>query len=265
MLKAKLTSLDGIDDSLKAHYTQKDGAFVLDVEAVEGFALEDVSGLRKVLDEVKAERTTLKGQLSDLESELGRSKLSITELESTQDAKAKEKIAEYKQKYEAELKELHQKEMQTKDETITNLKQEVEGLRLDDVAKTELLNAGFTKNGIELIMPVVKKSTKMVQAGDGHKVEIVNELGHVRSGEGGRDMTMAELCAELAPKYPELVQGSGSNGAGAGAGGGSGAPNVGGKIVPLSEMEKDPKAFAVKMIDPETGKPREGVTVDTNS
>ncbi len=56
-LKALLENTEGLDEAVAALYVQKDGQFVLDVEGVNGVALEDVGALKKALG---VERTARK-------------------------------------------------------------------------------------------------------------------------------------------------------------------------------------------------------------
>ena len=63
-LKAVLDSLDGLSDPIKAEYTPKDGKFFLSVEAVDGWELDDVSGLKNGL---AAERSITSKQKAELE------------------------------------------------------------------------------------------------------------------------------------------------------------------------------------------------------
>lgn len=53
-LQYKVDTLDGLDDSVKGLYSEKDGAFVLSVEGIP--PPEDVSGLKSKLDELLAEK-----------------------------------------------------------------------------------------------------------------------------------------------------------------------------------------------------------------
>ena len=53
-LRARLDSLDGLPDSVKELYASRDGKYVLDVETVGDFALENIGGLKHTLQEWKA-------------------------------------------------------------------------------------------------------------------------------------------------------------------------------------------------------------------
>jgi len=56
-LKARLEALEGLDDSVKGLYRQDGEVFLLDVEGVDGWALEDIGGLRTTVQkERKAAR-----------------------------------------------------------------------------------------------------------------------------------------------------------------------------------------------------------------
>lgn len=70
MLKFQLDSLDGLDDSVKSLYQEKDGKFQLAVEGMPDSQDEDISGLKSALQKLKSERTTLKDELKGITSEL---------------------------------------------------------------------------------------------------------------------------------------------------------------------------------------------------
>mgnify|MGYP001092409499 CR=1 FL=1 len=54
MLKFQLDSLDGVDEAVRALYTEKDGKFVLGIEGLP--QQEDVSGLKAKVDELLGEK-----------------------------------------------------------------------------------------------------------------------------------------------------------------------------------------------------------------
>ena len=54
MLKFQLDSLDGVDESVRSLYTEKDGKFVLGIEGLP--QPEDVSGLKSKVEELLAEK-----------------------------------------------------------------------------------------------------------------------------------------------------------------------------------------------------------------
>src|SRR4051794_27617528 len=48
-LKAIVETIDSVPEAVRGLYKEAEGKFILDVESVEGYALEDVSGLKSTL------------------------------------------------------------------------------------------------------------------------------------------------------------------------------------------------------------------------
>ena len=64
-LKYQLDSLDGLDDNVRALYTEKDGKFVLGIEGIP--QPEDTSGLKAKVDELLAEKKAEKKRREEAE------------------------------------------------------------------------------------------------------------------------------------------------------------------------------------------------------
>jgi len=225
-LKAIVENLDGMAEAIAAEYTQVDGKFHLQVTEVDGYALEDVSGIRKVLDEVKAERKELRKTNDEFEGEAGSLKRKIAELTASQGTKSKEAI----EKLKVDLQELHAGELGKVTTERDSLLGELTEAKLTQKATLALTEAGFTSNGISLMLKTeVPRQAQLVKGDDGYTVSVVNDKGLERSGVAGGSMSLAELAAELKGLYPELVQGSQQNGPGVPGGsaqGGPGKPSV---------------------------------------
>ena len=210
-LKAIIESKEDVPESVRGEYAEKDGKFYLQVDEVDGYALEDVAGIRKVLDEVKAERGQLRKDMSEVDGEAGSLKRKIVELEASQSSKSKEKLETLK----ADLEELHRTEMGKITGENESLIQALEHSELTQKATLALTAAGFTKNGVNLLLNTeIKRQAKLVKGDDGYSVSVVNDKGMERSGKSGGAMDLTELAAELATNYPELVTGSQQTGPG---------------------------------------------------
>src|SRR5262245_7637775 len=138
-LKALLNSLDGLDDATKALYVEKDGKFVLDVESVDGFALEDVNGLKTALgkERTRADRAEgLNVKFKDLDPDKARAALAeLEELKKLDPSKEADKIANTKfEAAKAQLLEKHTGEITSREERIGHLTRTVEGLLIDAAA-----------------------------------------------------------------------------------------------------------------------------------
>lgn len=67
-LKTVLEKLDGVDDVIKAFYTEVDGKFVLQIEGVDQHP--DVANLKSAFEKVKGSEKELKTKLSDADKRL---------------------------------------------------------------------------------------------------------------------------------------------------------------------------------------------------
>lgn len=69
MLKTVLESLDGLDEALRAHYAEKEGAFILQVEGVD--AHPDVANLKNAYERTKADRDAARAERDEWKSKAG--------------------------------------------------------------------------------------------------------------------------------------------------------------------------------------------------
>lgn len=230
MLKAIVDSLDSVPEALRGEYMRKDGKFFLQVEAIDGYALEDVTGLRKVLDEVKAERGKLRKDFDAVDGEAGSLKRKIAELEASQDAKAADKV----EKLKADLQELHKQEIEKVTSERDGLLKSFEHSELTQKATQALVAKGFTENGIKLLIKTeIPSQAKLVKTDSGYNVAIFNEKGLERSGKNGGSMMLEELADELVTAYPELVRSTTTPGMGAPGSADSGSAS--GKTMAIKE------------------------------
>lgn len=236
-LKAILASLDGIDDATKALYVEKDGKFVLDVETVDGFSLEDVNGLKTALgkERTRADKAEgLIGKFKDLDPDKARAALTeLEELKKLDPNKEADKIAN--SKFEAaktQLLEKHTGEITSRDERIGHLTKTVEGLLIDAAATSALAEA---KGSVELLLPHVRAHTRVKEVDGKFTVEVVDKDGNAKIADSkGTPMDIKGLVAEMrqSEAFGRAFEASGSSGTGKlpgnGGGGGGQKGNFGG-------------------------------------
>lgn len=232
-LKAILESLDGIDDATKALYVEKDGKFLLDVEGVDGFALEDVNGLKTALGKERTTRENLEKQIvkfKDIDPDRARAALEeLEELKKLDPEKEADKIANAKvEAAKAQLLEKHNGEITSRDERIGHLTKTVEGLLIDAAAMSALAEA---KGSVELLLPHVRSHTRVKEVDGKFAVEVVDKDGNAKIADAkGTPMDIAGLVAEMkgSDAFGRAFEGSGQSGSGKqpGAGGGN-APKRG--------------------------------------
>lgn len=255
-IDAKVASLDGLKDktvTISELYVEKDGKFFLNVKEIEGYGIDNVGGMRKVLEEAKDGRTDVKKKLEEVNASLETANSKIVELEATQDAKAKDQIEALKE----ELVIQHQEVIAEKDTAIEGLRGKLKTSNIDNVLLAALGIAEATKNGLKVLPQILGDRYGL---DDNDKPIVKNERGYAKQGKDG-DMSIAEdVISSVVTDYPEFFKGSGASGSGAAGGSGTPASGSGGTLS-RSEMDKDPMAAAAATVDQKTGEPAEGLNL----
>lgn len=247
-LRVKLTKQerDALPAHLQTEYVEKNGMFYIDFVPVDGWSLEDVTGLRNALGAERAKATDLETKLQavkDIDPAKARDALSkVDEMSKwTPEQKVQELIAAR----EAQLSGKHGTEK-------TQLESELKVLRaqLDEhlVSNTLLLamegKAKSKKALLANLLPHVRVDKN--PAGLLVAVVIDPKTGHprvtTRSGSN-ENMSISELVDE-GRKDPELAPlyiGSGSSGSGAPSGGGGGGapqPTIDQTLPPTEQLKQ---------------------------
>lgn len=206
-LKAIIEKLDDAPEALREHYragTADEGAegkFVLGVEAVGGFALEDVSGLKTTLGKEMTARKALEKTakaFEGLDVEKARAAIAkVEELGNIDPAKEADKLANTKfEAAKAQLLEKHAGEIKTREDRIATLTGAVDGLTRKQQATLAIAEA---KGAVELLLPHVLAHTRVKETDSGEfVVEVVDKDGNARIGDGkGTPMDIKGLVAEM--------------------------------------------------------------------
>lgn len=200
MLTAKLKTLDGLDEAIAAHYKAKDGGFTLDVDPVDGTALEDVAGLQSALSRQTQranEATESLKAFEGIDPKVAREAIKTAEkfkdFDPERDA---EKLASEKfETAKAQLVEHHQGELASRDATIAKSETEIDGLTRHSFALAAIEKADGNPRGL---MPEVLKRTRNKRADDGSRVvEVLDAHGQPLYATGGQNATIDDLLAEL--------------------------------------------------------------------
>lgn len=218
-LKAILEKLDDAPEALREHYAEKDGKFYLSVDAVDGYALEDVSGLKSALGKERTTREALEKQVvkfKDLDPDKALAALAeLEELKKIDPSKEADKIANTKfENAKAQLLEQHGREVETRDGRIKLLESTVESLLVDAVATAALAEA---KGSVELLLPHVRKHTRVKEADGKFTVEVIDGEGNGRIADAkGTPMDIKGLVAEMrgSDTFARAFDGDGHSGSG---------------------------------------------------
>lgn len=205
MAKAKLASLDGLSEELKREYKQReDGNFYLTVDEVDGWALEDITGLRNTVGTTREERDKLQRANRAWE------KLGVTVEEATdliaqakkfQDLDPKDIEAKSKVEIDARVEAANKKKDAEVGKVVADL--EAKLLKSNKTAERVMKRQAATeaiiaaKGNPKLLLPIIEQQAVLVETDDGMRVDIVDEQGKVRYGKGGKEMDFEQLVEEI--------------------------------------------------------------------
>jgi len=225
-LKAIRTSLDGLDEKVKEHYTEEGGKFVLDVTKVDGLGLEDVSGLKSTVEKLRVSEKALQAEVKKSEDAFKNAQTSHQEflkkyegIDAEAAKSALDKIDEIKNwNGETKVKEAVQEaerrveqKMQAKlDEVVKQNTTKITGLeseltdsqsQLQEAVVTSKIIEAVSKEGgnVNVLMPHVRNQVVMVKDSHGKwKPEVQKADGTPRIGDNsGNDMTIEQLVQEM--------------------------------------------------------------------
>lgn len=206
-LKYQLDSLEGLDDSVKSLYTQKDGKYVLGIEGLPDTG--ELDGLKKKVDELLSEKKDAAKKAKEAEEAAARAAEEAAR--KTGDVAALEKSWQEKfEKREAEL----QAQIDQLNSNITNLTVGQTATRM----AAELAVQGSA----DVLLPHISNRLRS-EIRDGRAVTVVLDKDGKPSA-----MTVDELKNEFVSNkaFAPLIAGSKANGGGADGGGqGGGAAN----------------------------------------
>lgn len=228
MLAAKIdkAKFDALSDDLKKEYKlQGDGSYLLDVNPVDGFALENTEGLRTALSKERTNREAAERKLDAFKDlDPVKAKEAIGKVAEMANWKPEDKIREQIAAVTQQLADKHTGEKTKLEERLTKLTRQLEKVLIDAEAATAIAEQ---KGSATLLLPHVRATSRMRQTDTGEfVVEILDDKGNVRlSPKPGSTapMTIAELVGSMKTQtdFAQAFAGSGASGSGA-SGGGSG-------------------------------------------
>lgn len=199
-LRAKYAKKDEIPENFRDFYTENDGSFVLDVDPVDGFSLEDVSGLKSALGAERTNVEKLRGDLKafeGLDPKSARSALKkVKELGDLDPAREADRLAS--EKFEAakgQLVQQHESTLAERDAMIGVLSK-----NLDKFARSERARAAISAAGgnVKLLLPHVLDQLKLEEKDGVYDVRVVDANGNQRIADGkGTAMSIDGLLAEM--------------------------------------------------------------------
>ena len=181
--------------ALPAHFQAEyakgqDGRYVLAVEQVDGWALENVQGLRSALSSERTTAATLKQQIEafkDLDPVAARAALQkLAELGDISKLKGEDKVNAQIAAVKGELETKLRTETESRDGRIKHLTAEINRMLVESAARSALQTAGVT-DSIDLLLPHVMSSLRAVEENNRFVTRVVDQAGNVRiTGQSGK-------------------------------------------------------------------------------
>lgn len=238
---------EALDETMQQQYESiDDGKFILQVESVDGYALEDITGLKSSLSK---ERTTARDATASLKAFEGlnaeEARAAIEKASTMDDWTPQEKVAEQVARRENQLVSKHETQVAELTANSEHLRAQLDK-HLIEAAAVNALNKH--KGNVELLLPHVKSFTRVEQDGEGNFVaRVVDRDGHPRISmkQGSQDpMTIDELVDGMksSDTFSPAFAGSGAMGSGA-AGNRAGSAGNNGKHVLQWEDSRDPAKY----------------------
>lgn len=225
-LKAVLQSLDGVPESLRNEYKERDGKFYLDIEGIDDH--DGVGALRRAKDYEKEEAKKAKERARELQAELDKLNDQLLDLRKNGVPKGDVEALEqsYKDRLTKREEELNAR-INALTSQITNVMVDGEAMRLANeiAAKPEF---------VDLLLPHVRGRLKLESSEDGtHITRVLDKDGKPSS------LTLDDLKKELQGNkaFAPILAGSKAHGGGSNGGGGGGAPSNK-KMKDMSEHER---------------------------
>lgn len=209
MLKFQLDTLEGVDEAVRALYTEKDGKFVLGIEGLP--QQEDVTGLKAKVDELLGEKKLAEKKAREAE-ELARTEREEAARKSGNVEELEKSWSEKFNRREAELNGLLEQERGT-------LSTQIRDLTVGRTA-TDIASALAIPGSAKALLPHIERRLSVEQRDGKPVVVVLDQQGKLSAA------TLDELKAEFAndTAFAPLIAGSKASGGGAaGAGGGGGA------------------------------------------
>lgn len=250
-VKAIVEAIDQVPEPLRALYKEHEGKFILQVEPVDGFGIEDVSGLKNTLSKEMTKRKEFEkiaSKFKDIDPDKAREAISkLDEFATFDPTKEADKIAQAKvEAVRSQLVDKHSKEMAALLDRNGQQTKAIENLLIDQAATVALTSA---KGSVELLLPHVQRHARVREVDGRYVVEIVDKDGNVRIGDAkGTPMTLDGLVHELkqSEQFGRAFDGTGQGGSGMRPGNNGGTPH--GSLKKKSELKdrKDRAAFVTQ-------------------
>lgn len=241
-LKAILDSLDGLSADVAKEYKKgDDGKFRLDVTEVNGFALEDVAGLRSSLSKERENVRTLKEQSKTFEGlDPAKARDAIKKVEEMANWTPEQKVKEQIEAVKTQLLDAHGKEKRALEDRQSKLTKQLEESMIRSVATQAIVELKGTKDAPMVMMPHIERQTRLRETDGKYIVEVIGQDGNPRlTGSQGTAMTIAQLVDEMKTQdaWAFCFEGKNAKGGGSSSNGGKTGGVDLSKLTPVERLK----------------------------
>jgi len=232
----------GLSEEIQKEYTkQDDGTYLLDVTAVDDFALENVKGLKSALSSERTAREAAETKLKAFDDlDVAKAREALTKVEEMANWKPEDKVQEQIHAITTQLTEKHKTELRKKDQANSTLIKQLEKVMIEAEAVKAITE---NKGSSTLLLPHVLNATRMRQNDQGgFVVEVVGEDGNPRISPATGStapMLIAELVAEMKNQDTFAPAFEGSGATGSGATGSDIKPKIKGGTIQIQEGDQE--------------------------
>lgn len=216
-LKAIVDNLDGLSEELTKEYKQReDGKYVLDVTAVDGLELAEVSKLQSALSKERENARKANEQLKNYEGlDSAKAREALKKVEEMATWTPEQKVKEQIEAVKASMLDAHGKEKKALEEKLVRLNKALEEAMIVSVATQALTEQ---KGSVKLLMPHIRQQTRLRDVEGKLLVEVLGPDGSPRlTGSDGHAMSISELVTEMKTQndFASAFEGTGATGSGA--------------------------------------------------
>lgn len=227
-IKAILDNLDGLPADVAKEYKKRDdGKYQLDVVAVDGMELAEVSKLQSALAKERENNRKANDQLKTFEGiEPGKARDALKKVGEMSNWTPEQKVQEKIDSVKAQLLDAHGKEKAGLETKLTKLTKQLESAMIISVATQALAEQ---KGSVKLLMPHIQGRTRLREVDGKFIVDVLGDDGNPRvAGSDGHSMSISELVAEMKTQkdFASAFEGTNASGSGAAPGGGKATGNT---------------------------------------
>lgn len=211
-----------LGEAMQAEYTkQEDGRFLLKVDAVDGFSLENVEGLKNTVATLRQEVGDGKTKLKSFEGlDAAKAREAIAKLEEMKDWTPEQKVKEQIDAAVKEIKSKAETDLAGANETAQTLRAQLQKVLVDNAARTALGKMKLIDGvDVDLLMPHIHQAVAVKEVDGQQVVRVRGEAGgdRVTMKQGSTEPMGLEEFVGLLPTMPQfkgLFASSGKTGTG---------------------------------------------------